>query len=240
MNKDFAKFVLLASHPLSHGFENGPPLGRCSGTIVEYRENRLILTVAHAVQPDEAWAIELEYKGTQGMKLYRIGAMEYLIEVTGKQIREVDFSFTIVPQNVQAKWQQFSDQGKVVDEEERVILLSDLSSSPLPNLKYGFAGIAHPTSEPAPPGIPHKISGGEFTIETELTFIETVNGLDKYSLGKKHPGDDHYIGCSGAPLLSEDGDLVGLVVSGCELDSTINALPLRKYRSYIDVKLGLN
>ena len=238
MNQEFARFAVLASYPLSHGFENGPPARACSGAVVEYGGHRLVLTVSHAVRSDEIWAIELQYERSRGAKLWKVGTMQYMLEIARDEVREVDFSFASVPADLRAKWQRFSDQGQLVEQQERVILESDFSVAPRPGVKYGFAGLTRRTSEPAPPGHPHAIAGAELRVETGLTYRETANGLDKYDLDHPHPGHEHYHGCSGAPVLSEDGDLVGLVVCGCVSQSTISALPLRSYRGAVDAALA--
>jgi len=238
MDQEFACLTVLSSYPLSHGFENGPPTRSCSAAAVEYHEHRLLLTVAHAVQPDEAWAVELGYERIRGARLWNVGAMQYMLEVARDKARTVDFCFTSVPGDLRAKWQRFSDQGQLVEERERIVLRSGFSMAPQPNVKYGFAGLTRRTSEPAPPGHPHAIAGAELTVETGLTYRETADGLDTYDLGHRHPGDEHYVGCSGAPVLSEHGDLVGLVVCGSVSQATVSALPLRRYRGAVDAALA--
>lgn len=231
MDEPFAWLTILASYPLRRGYEHGPPAESCSGTIVDYAGHRALLSVAHSVKPNEAWAIELQYEGSAGTKLWKLGTMNYMAVVESEVARPVDFAFTLVPLDVRARWQHFSEHGTLVAEEERLILRSDFSVIPRPEVKYGFAGLTKHTAEPAPPGNSHAISGADLRVETSLKYRDTVEGMDRYDLGHAHPGHEYYRGCSGAPVLSEDGDLVGLVVSGCESDATIRALPLRHYSS---------
>jgi hypothetical protein len=231
MDQEFAWLTILASYPLRHGYEDGPPHGNCSGAIVQCATHRLVLTVSHAVRPAEEWAIELHYEPDSGTKLWKLGPMQYTLSIDGAGLQEVDFAFTTVPTDVEARWQRFSDDGALVEEQGRVVLSSDLSAAPRPGVIYGFAGLTRHTIEPKPPHHPHAIAGAEVRVESGLTYRGMVQGLDHYALGHRHPGNEYYRGCSGAPVLSADGDLVGLVLGGSEADATIYALPLRHYRT---------
>jgi hypothetical protein len=237
MGLEFTWFTILASYPLRHGYEGGAPTANCSGAVIEFQGKRLLLTVAHAVKPDEAWALEIQYEASRGTKLWKLGQMQYFLQVEPSVIKDVDFAFTEIPTDLRAKYQRFSEQGIVIGADERVILDTDLTAAPHQGLKYGFAGGTQHTGEPALPGFPHEIAGSELRYETGLTYRDTVDGLDRYDLGHPHPGHKYYKGCSGAPLLSENGDLVGLVVCGSEEDATIFALPLRQYASAIAAAL---
>lgn len=195
--------------------------------------HRVLLTVSHSVTPNEMWAVEVCYDAKNGMKLWKLGSMDYVMAIDQAGTREVDFAFRSVPDALRSYYQRFSDIGTLVSEVERVVLLSDLIDKPRANRKFGFAGVSRITSEPRPPVLAHAIRGGEMQVETELTFLATEQDLDIFRLGHRHPGHIAYEGCSGAPVISEHGELVGLVVGGCESDSTIRSLPLRFYASAV-------
>jgi hypothetical protein len=237
MDREFATFLILASYPLRRLEPSGIPTGSCSGTIVQTGAHRVLLSVSHSVAPDESWAVEVRYDPVKGTELWRVGNMEYVRAIDQAGVRNVDFSFRTVPDELRSYFQRFSDTGFLMSEHERLVLRSDLTAEPKCGCAYGFAGFSGVTTEPRPPTLAHQILGGELQVETGLAFLRTERDFDFFGLRHQHPGHAAYRGCSGAPIISEDGDLVGLVVRGCESDSTILSLPLRFYASAVAAAL---
>jgi hypothetical protein len=54
---------------------------------------------------------------------------------------------------------------------------------------------------------------------TGVKFVWTENDLHYSAPPFEHPGHDYFKGCSGAPILSESGELVALVIGGDDVAS---------------------
>jgi hypothetical protein len=233
MDCEFAAFVTLATVPLRRLEASGLPTKPCSGTIVDGYSRRILLTASHAVRPDEQWAVEIRYDSQNGTQLYRLGAMQYVMASGYGPTAEVDLAFCIVGTDFCPRFQCFNDAGVIAEETPRIVLKSDLRVPPRTGIKYGFSGTSGVTLEPRPPALNHAILSGRVPLELGLTFLESDTEYDIFQLGHAHPGHSAFRGCSGAPIISEEGDLVGLLVGGCESTSTIRSLPLRRYASAV-------
>ena len=237
MDEEFKLFTILSSYPLRRGYEEGAPEETCSGCIVEFRGHRIVLTVSHAVRPDEKWAIELYYEDPKGTKLWEIGTMDFLTEVKSSGVTDVDVAFAKVPDDIESRFQQFDENGKVAHSQRRVVLDCGLDVKPDETQTYGFSGLTRFTKEVQPPSLSHEIAGAKLQVECNMEYMGLEEGLDRFKLDHDHPGDAEYKGCSGAPILSCEGELVGLVIGGCKEKNEIYGLPLRNYTDAIKISL---
>ena len=80
--------------------------------------------------------------------------------------------------------------------------------------------------------------------ETEMRYLESDGDYHLFELDHDHPGHQEYKGCSGAPILDNEGNLVALVASGAEDSETqvakrmILGTSLQKFRRAFDVALS--
>jgi hypothetical protein len=95
--REFKTLLILASYTLQRLDQSGTPIGSCSGTIVQKHGHRVLLTVSHSVTPNEMWAVEVCYDAKNGMKLWKLGSMDYVMAIDQAGTREVDFAFRSVP-----------------------------------------------------------------------------------------------------------------------------------------------
>ena len=77
--------------------------------------------------------------------------------------------------------------------------------------------------------------GGELKIYTELAYLRTEGDYFVFKLPFKHPGHEHFQGCSGAPILNADGQPVALVCCGEESNDEIWGISLEKFKVAIDI-----
>jgi hypothetical protein len=224
--------LLLSSYPLRELDAKSKVVDSASGCIISYRAQRTVLTVAHVTGNQGRWAIELRHEAGVGTKLYEIGTMNLLARMdpgTGS-VRPVDLAYAAAPNDLQATYALYQAR-TLVREEPRVGLATDLSASPEHGRRYGFSGQVKVDRVDVVQELQADVE-----LETGLIYEGEENFYDIYSLDHPHPGDASYKGCSGAPILSPDGDLVGLVC-GRGTGETVRALPLRRYRVAFDVMI---
>ena len=228
---DWEALIIGCSIPLRQLGPDNEVVKLASGCIVAYEEERILLTVEHATGNEGNWAIEVEFDPERGARLYKLGPMSFFAKfLFGKVPEFVDLAYTRLPEHVRPKIQDLNPRGEIFREAERLELVSQLDQEPLPGVRYGFAGLGHAFRT-------ERELHAELQHEPNLSYLREEEGLFVFALNHKHPGDTFYKGCSGAPILSQDGDLVSLVVGGCEMEGTIIGVPLSRYRGALKVSL---
>jgi hypothetical protein len=232
--------LLLASVPLRELGADLRPIDAGSGCLVEYRGRRLLLTVAHVTGNYGRWAIEVRPGPPGTIQLYQIGQLNYVAELVledllnldddGIERRRVDLAYTEVPKDVRPLHLVFDGRTKI-QEHEREVLVTDLSARPRSDGLYGFSGQADVDA------VGNEVHS-DVRLETHLRFTEQIGGEYIFELGHPNPGGRFYKGCSGAPVLSREGDLVGLLIGRTtDIPERLRVVSLADYRSAIDATL---
>ncbi len=229
--------LLLSTVPLVEVDDAFNPIRPCSGCVVQYRGLKLVLTVQHSTGNEGNWAAVERYAPESGLRLYQLGALHFLLSarIGDEEVMPVDLAFVRVPDEFAPVWQHITPLHGIEAELPRTVIQTSLSEPAKSGIIYGFAGIAHverTTSE----------LFGDAVCENELTLVAEAEDDDWYhfALNHSHPGDNEYEGCSGAPLLDADGRLVALLAGPSAFRDCIRATPLARYRSALDLSLGLD
>lgn len=234
----FQKRLLLSSVPLVRLNSQRLPTGIASGCLINYSGKRLLLTVSHATGDQGNWAIQLRYVPGKGTETYQLGAMHFLAKgsLSKPMLDDVDFSYIEMPSSVCAYRQEIEAPANVVKFETPITVHTpSLEDVPQPANKFGFYGVVKPTLENH---FGQAYFGGEPRIYSGLSFLRTEDDYHVFSLPFSHPGHEHFQGCSGAPILSDTGALVGLVCKGCVRTNEIWAISVRAYKTPIDILVG--
>ncbi len=238
MNQDkYLAQVFISSVPLRRLDENCLPTGIASGCLIDYSGKRLLLTVSHATADQENWAIEIGYKKDEGTINYQLGAMYFLSEgsiLTGN-FKDIDFSYVEVPKDLVVFRQEIDMAGNIINQVPIQIFKPDFDVIPNSKEEYGFSGSVMPSIEHHQ-GKTYVFS--ELNIYSGLQFVKEENQFYIFKLPMKHPGHDHFRGCSGAPIIDRKGNVVALVCSGSEETSEIYAVAIKKYRVVLDILTG--
>ena len=256
---NFQKLCVLSFVPLKRLEEKtNKPIGMASGCIIFYKNSYWLLTVFHAVK-DGSWLLEIKYENErQGVKglLIPYSSFTFLKEIQfSDELKErlkeggitvfqrflnetsfLDFAYRKFSEEeilqLPPYYQEILPDRTIRYEEPRRVLHADLSIKPQKEKRYGLAGFTMPQFDGY-----HLIQN--LTIETNLFFDEEKEPFYIFKLGKTHPGHEFYKGCSGAPIIDEEGNLVSLVVGGDRKNSVIFGINLFKYRIAIDVELEI-
>ena len=260
---NFQKLCVLSFVSLKQLERNSlKPIGMASGCIVKYKDFFWLLTVFHAVEQGD-WALEIRYEPRkQKMEcLYPLPhfSFTFLKEINlSNELRKAleegdtvsfkrhidkspptDFAFRRFKKEELDKlppyYQEILPNGIIRYEEKKRIFDTNLDNRPQKGKKYGFAGFTMPEFDGY-----NLIQN--LTVETDLLFEGEFKKEDGsfylFKLhNKEHPGHEFYKGCSGAPIIDEDGNLVSLVVEGNEKENCIYGINLAKYKVVIDAEL---
>lgn len=231
--EDWKEKIILSSIPLRQLDEKKYPICSASGCIISYSSKRLILTVAHATGNMGNWAIEVKFEQGKGTKMYQIGTMNFLREgdISSGQFKDIDFSYAIIPQDVQSYYQEVLPNGTIKKEVPRLINIINFDIVPDKEEKYGFSGQTR------------ILCNGKYLIATpmlelDMRYLKEENEFYVFKLSHKHPGHEYYQGCSGAPIIDTHGNIVALVVSGDISRKIIYGVSLIKYKVAIDIECG--
>lgn len=233
MFDDMGSYLILSTVALRNlDNKNLPTQGIASGCLIDYSGKRFILTVAHATQKGGKWGIEVKYEPENGTQVYSIGTMNFLKEFNINQLssKDIDFSYAIVPNDLEPLYQEVQPPYNTVTREcKKVIHTIDFDIIPDNEKTYGFFGLTRSSLE-----------NGRFISEQSLVmgmkFSKRIDEYYEFVLSENHKGDEFYRGCSGAPILDNEGNVVALVTSGCESKNTIYGISLNRYKIALDIE----
>lgn len=218
------------------------PIRIASGCIVSYKMKRFLLTVRHAASNNGNWAIELEYDEARGMKLYRLGAMNYLKKLTLPKgySEDIDFAYVEIPNDLNVYRQFLSPQGITLSQEIVHTYSGDFNTLPENEENYAFSGCVLPDISPNPYKIDRPFLNREFRCYEGLKFIRKDGDFFVCKLPYKHPGHKYFQGCSGASVIDSKNELIGLVCSGSSETGEIFVLSLPIIKMSLDATILTN
>lgn len=238
MTKVFEEKLWLSSVPLVSVNPNGRPTGMASGCLIDYSGRRILLSVSHATGNGGIWAIQQQYVPGKGAELYRMGGMNFLKRATMDHpaFEDIDFSYAEVPPSTFAKRQKINPITEEIEFEEYITVHQlSLDSVPMVNSSYGFSGLVKSSLE-------HHADNlclvSELRVYSGLSYLRTDGNYHYFKLPFKHPGHEHFKGCSGSPILSESGEIVALLCGGNEETSEVWGISLKAYKLPIDILIG--
>lgn len=235
---NFQSLLNLSSVPLVNlSRKKLPSKSVGSGCLFKHLNKLVFATVAHNKKLKRKCAIQLRYVpslGTEVCPLDRLHPIRLISASNLKRNGHVDFAYQQVPSQTEAYYQEINYINQTITKEEK-ILIHPLSSilPPAVDKEYGFCGWTDPVLEKHPHvtflDVKRRIYCG-------LYYSEEKDGLLVFKLSFKHPGHKHFKGCSGAPIMAEDGTVVGLLKGGDKKKNEIYAIPLRRHRAALSVE----
>ncbi|NOX99690.1 MAG: hypothetical protein GXP30_08185, partial [Verrucomicrobia bacterium] len=170
------------------------------------------------------------------MALYQLGQMGFVEKFVLKRNkikeREFDFSYKLLTEEIAPRRQKLKEDGSILQDEAILPITTELSDLPNDEKRYGFWGCTKQ----------HK--NGKFLkvtpkCETDLRYdgVGEYNQMYLFRTPEPYRSYKEYQGCSGAPILSEDGELVALAVEGNKKKTGIFGLPIHTIRPLFDVEI---
>jgi hypothetical protein len=201
------------------------PQGFGSGCIVQYREKLFLLSVAHVTdyeghstciitnQPPVNNTTPIysvgsmcffdEYKLSKDLKIEEIQSLDDLLK---DFIETLDITFCEIKEHVDLIQPEIDFVDHKVEKSQKIILNFDYIQQPDKNKEYGFSGYIRQEVENS------KIES-IITLKIGLTFHRTKGRFHMFLADEIIKDKDDYRGCSGAPIIDEDGQLVALAAS---------------------------
>jgi hypothetical protein len=208
------------------------PLAVGSGCLVRLPDTRLLLlTVSHVTGNQGNWSIQLGYDKTRGPACYQIGALNYIARLTlpDASATEVDFSYALVPSDLQAFREELTPDGQITAQNPVAIFDFPTEATPTAGDSFGFAGTVLAAMKPNPLDSSRPILASELRAYSGLSYVRREGDFHVFGLPFPHPGHEHFQGCSGAPIISSMGIPVGLVSSGRTDTHEVYGLALDHY-----------
>lgn len=153
---------------------------------------------------------------------------------------EVDFAYVDVPLEHEPMLEKIDPQtGSIIESRACTVWPARAIAEPEAGIRYGFAGHTKPSLE-AHPLIADdvKFCFTDLRVCFPLTYVGRHDDLFAFQLPVEHPGHDFFRGCSGAPIIDEEGRVVALVCEGSIADSIIYGVSLRRYQFALDIHIG--
>ncbi|HDY87273.1 MAG TPA: hypothetical protein ENH82_04050 [bacterium] len=162
-----------------------------------------------------------------------IGAMMYLEagNINTGEMRDVDFSYAIVPNDLTPYFHLLDQQGRIVDAIPREIQVLDFNIEPEDSKKYGFSGQTMFNND-------NWFLFSESRLVLDLKYVGKEGDLYKFKLPHKHPGHECFRGTSGAPIIDNEGNTIALVCEGDIDEDLIFGISIRQYKSALDIEVG--
>ncbi|MEA9566257.1 hypothetical protein [Xanthomonas sp. WHRI 8932A] len=165
--------------------------------------------------------------------------MNFLAKATlaSPKLRDVDFSYVELPQDIVAYRQEIEvPTNKIKAEAHITVHALTLVEVPSADDTFGFCGMVLPAQEKH---FGQLYFSGEVRIYEGLSFIRTEGDYHVFKLPFKHPGHLHFKGCSGAPIINGAGVPVALVCEGREEQDEIWGISLAAYKVAVDILVEL-
>jgi len=224
---DWLRWVSISPVPLRRLNKAGEPVGSASGSLIEYMGRRFLLSVEHALgRNTDDWVVQMETsdRGTEIFSLrdWHLG----LLVRKGVQPKPLDMCYIELPPDFTAVDCNLTPRSAGV-RRSRPIFQTTLEIFPKEGEVYAFAG--HVLLERHADNLV-----GDMVVYPGLKFIGEKGDYHEYLLPVPHPGHDHFRGCSGAPIVNPQREIVGIVCGGDKQRNCIHAMPLSRYKTGVD------
>jgi len=206
--------VILSGVPL-YCFEDknktDKPIAFGTGFIIDMPDFDYLFTAAHVINNTKGkWAILKEYIVGRGPEYVVLGQFYFhsTINIKNYSINEIDFSFTKIPFKLDYFYQEISPPGYINVSKPKIKYLLQQITTPNIDNNYGFAGHIKPKI------IENYAIDTVYQLHFDYKFKETRGWTHVFEPPVKHPGNEFYHGCSGAPIIDEDNNIASLLTGG--------------------------
>ncbi|MDF1644264.1 MAG: hypothetical protein P1U80_08770 [Pseudomonadales bacterium] len=101
--QEWLNWMTLTSIPLRKLSEDKMPIGIASGTLIDFRGKRFLLTVSHAVKMESTdWVMELDYDPDNGTQIYKPNYFSYLgeLNINSGNMNHIDYAYAEIAKDV--------------------------------------------------------------------------------------------------------------------------------------------
>jgi hypothetical protein len=241
-NNEWKQQIVLASIPLWKYDANLFPLANASGCLIDYAGSRFLLSIAHASIAVDEWNFEVETlnisdNGEAGTKIQPF-SMQFLTEASllDKTInftkpKIADFTYKRISKELDSRHDVLFADGRIMTA-KRTIFTPKFDRIPSMDKRYGFFGQVRFA------GVEGQRIVFDHRLEDNLKYVGKQGHEFVFELPHPYGSHKNYQGCSGAPIIDEDGELIGLVSYGLKTTNCIYATDINRYRAALDIEAG--
>jgi len=211
-----------------------------SGLLIDYNGSRHLCTVAHALKDGPIslqieWNPALRTTSTRLLNLMPIVSKQITCPsaIEDKAWAELDFAYCKISFPEIPLYQELDNEtlsGKIRSSQPCKIYKETEIADPNLDVEYGFFGQTQPKYEEhqiLPDDV--KYFGTALQPCYPLKFIGEDGDFYVFRLPEPHPGHKYFEGCSGAPIVDTDGNVVALLCKGNIDQSIIYGFPIKKF-----------
>lgn len=249
INEDTFLSLMLSFVSLKQLDHNLFPMDYGSGIYVNYKNKKFILTAAHGVKNGNNWYVDGKFFHNKGMALYPLDGLVFLADKSFAPEKlniesdsgQIDFAFAESKhkEEMELYYQEIDpNSGEIKIELPKKIHNINFEIKPDKNVNYSFIGLtcANPKYETKFQITPLEM---KITSEKELRFIkerylEGFGNIYIFEPPENSPNSFIYKGCSGTPIMDNEGNVISLLVGGVEKENKIFGINLNFYKTVID------
>ncbi len=225
------------------------PIATASGCLIRYKGAKFLLTVSHAILEPGRWAIQLEYDfEKQGIKYYcpifqwftqgKIKLdqkdLSQPIENMIEDPRTIDVAYARIPDDIQPVDEYFDFEKGIKYFAPKKIIETNLLDVPDTTSKYSFYGDVRTSVYEKQKAILINPK-----LQKNVKFVcDFKDDYYRFQLPEIIKDKYDYKGCSGAPIIDENGTLVSLVTNGAENTNILLGINFKKLKVALDCELN--
>jgi len=217
--------IILSSVTLHRLNEEIIPIGSGTGCIIDMPDCDYLFTVCHVANKTEGkLAILSEYIEGTGPKYVVLGqiSFEFLMNVITREKEDIEFAFAKIPIKLDYFYQEIKPPSTInVSKKIRKYKLEQIKQPSTKNI-YGFAGHTQHNI------VDNYAIQSVFMTHFDYKYKKTEGWTHIFEPPVNHPGHEYYQGCSGAPIIDEENNIVSLVVWGDIEKNEIYGIDLEK------------
>lgn len=221
---DWRDWLLLTSIPLVHIGEGEQVSAFGSGTMLDFKGRRFLVTAGHVATIDsKGWAVVVQQHPDGRLEYYKPNAFVHVGEGrrSTSSFRILDLCVAQVAPDLQT-WYEFRTPRGLFDRRPHCVFDAEALAEPEQDQIYGFSGRVR-TEMHSP-----QTFASEMTVFPGLGYLRTEEEEHVFSLPVPHPGHDAIRGTSGSPMCDFSRRLVSIVVRGSAEDNTIRGVAIER------------
>lgn len=222
--RDWLQWVLVTSIPLVHLDECGTVTGLGSGTMFDHAGRRFVLAVEHVVKRDSTgWVVMVQQDGSGQMEYYRPNYFSYVGEIRRSSggLRLLDICAAQVSPELET-WYEYRTPRGLFDRRPHQVFNTESIAQPDAVQVYGFSGRVRTEKHGT------DAFASEMVVYPALTYSHSEEEIYHFKLPVPHPGHDAFHGCSGAPIVDLNRNIVALVVGGDTSSDMVKGVAIQR------------
>ncbi|MCX7087791.1 MAG: hypothetical protein NTV00_07030 [Methylococcales bacterium] len=221
--QEWRKWILITSIPLVRLDEKNTLAGFASCTMLDHAGSRFIIASEHVVKREsEGWAAVIQQDGNGQLEYYRPNRFTYVGEFnkSTSTLRLLDICVAEVSAELET-WYEYRTPRGLFDKQRHHIFKSESIASPVSGQIYGFSGQVR-TEKHGSDAV------SDMAVYPGLAYSHSEGEIHYFKLPVKHPGNEAFHGCSGAPIVDFNRNIVALVVGGDPKTNMIKGIAIQR------------